>query len=348
VLGIQKERAWPAVLCGLIVGLQFTVRPFTAVLVVAWLAMARLAIFRTKPGAVRQSLAFAAGLLPGIGLLLLHNWAVTGKLYSLAFSVHYPDDRPGFGLRGLGTYAVNHTLTRGLGNAVQTFGDFIRRVPLHYLTVAPVALWWLGRGLTRRRSDRGALTRWDPMLVLMMVVFLGGHVLYWAPRWVCYFDCLPVFWVLFARGTWYLIGSGRLLRIAACAVVLAAFSAVLYAPGHVVRAAREVAALQNAIDRAYEAEGPLLVFVRPVRGQLGHETVEESVMGMKGGWLLHRSFNNPLDRANAPILYAIDLGRRDKQLAQRYPNRRPRLLRARTVYEHDRLKAVEWTLLPLE
>ncbi|MBN1341864.1 MAG: glycosyltransferase family 39 protein [Phycisphaerae bacterium] len=346
VLSIEKERVWPALLCGLVVGLQFTVRPFTATLVVAWLAISRLALFRASPRTVGQSLAFAGGLVPGIGLLLLHNWAITGAVLPLAFSIYCPNDRLGFGIRGLGDYTINHTLMNGLGNLVKAAGELVQGPPLGYLDLLPVTLWWLGRGLTRGRSRRSEVSRWDLMLVLMIVVFLGGHVLYWSPRQVCYFDCLPALWVLFARGIWYLIGSGRALRAVACAVVLVECWTLRYVPGHLEKTAAVVAAIQDEIDRVHEAEGPLLLFIRPHQKELGFPPVEQKQSDPHASWLVLHLFNNPLNRDHAPIIYARDLGPRNRLLMRHYADHRPKLLRARAAYENGQLKTVEWMLLP--
>ncbi len=352
-VSVQRKTVWTAFFCGLVVGLHFTIRPFTATLMIIALGTTRLVLFRDSPRAIRQVLAFAGGLLPGVALLLLHNWAITGNVWPLAFSLYDSKDHLGFGVRGLGAFSVDHTVARGLGNLVNTCRRFLGRAPFPdawYLALLPIAVWWLGRIFTRRRTDRGKLTRWDVALVLMAGVLVGGHVFYWAPRPICYFEVYPIMAALTARGVWYMSGSGWVPRLAAWPIVGLAMLPVLYAGPRVRDAAAEAKAIRTVIDQSCQAEGPLLVFVRTQHRELGQPTQaqSESDEGRTRTWLLHRLFNHPLTRETASVVYAVDLGPKNKLLARHYPGHRPKVLRALGLHGEGQSRKLEWALTPIE
>lgn len=148
-----------ALSCGLLVGMQFTVRPLTAMLVVVALASIRLVLFKNHPKMKSQAVAFAAGLAPGIVLLLTYNRVVVGEWWPLAFSLYDPKDVLGFGMRGLWETAVLHTPARALYNLVSTTHEVSQSFcSPKYICLVPMTVWLAGVAIARLRSRRVDLT----------------------------------------------------------------------------------------------------------------------------------------------------------------------------------------------
>ncbi len=156
--GIDSEGLRAPFFCGTMVGLLFVVRPFTSLLLAVALGMSRVGLFRSNRGLLAQSASFLLGVLPGIAILLLHNQAVTGDFWPLAFTLQEPLDVIGFGRRGLGGYIVEHGPDRALRNLAKTVSEFTSRPLIGHVYLVPVLIWFIGRGLTRRRSQRGKIT----------------------------------------------------------------------------------------------------------------------------------------------------------------------------------------------
>ncbi len=345
-VGLRRPALTSPLLCGALIGLQFTVRPYSAVLSALGLAFIRLALFRKEPHLRRQALAFAAGVVPGIALLLLHNAIVTGDAWPLAFSLYDPNDRLGFGTRGLADTIVDHTPARALGLLLPRAQDLLRRFYFpDYLFVVSLAPWLLAHVKKSRLPEEHRLNRWDLALLVLIAAYVLGHALYWYPRTLNYYEVYPLLAVLSARSFFFMWRTGRLLRILAgllfsLAVGGAAFSLF----GLRAEYLEHVAPVQRALRAERRRAGPLLVFLKPARRQLGFELAVQLMLNPGGGNVISGLFNTSRD-PNNPVIYARDRGPDNARLVDRYPHHSPRRLEA--IPTGDRTSPCKIVLTPL-
>ncbi len=339
-IGLQRSSVVYMALCGLVVGLQFCVRPYSAVLTIVWLATTRLVLFRKTAGGLSQGLAFCVGLLPGVASLLMYNHVMMGSPWTLPFTVSEPYDRLGFGVRGWGPVRVDHTPAAALTNLFCTVNQLLSPPFVLWL---PVVVWLVGRCVTRRRSPIGKLTGWDLCCLLFVLLLMLGHMLYWYPRFVNYFDTFPFLAVLIVRGATQLAERGRLIRwcmiLGAVGVVA---STVVVVIGWYRENTTAIRPIFRTIENARREDGRLLLFVRPVDGLLGDAIENLPVSeGMSLGF-----YNLSLD-SDEPILYAVDRGPENARLAGRYPDRRPYVLEFPGAGRGAEPSETRPTLLPL-
>ncbi|MBN1343736.1 MAG: glycosyltransferase family 39 protein [Phycisphaerae bacterium] len=342
--GLSRGNLPSAGLTGFFIGMQFVTRPFTAILSAVALGTTRMFFFRERPRLPLQTALFIGGLVPGVVSLLVYNHLVTGSCWPLAFTLYGPDDRIGFGLRGLGQAVDAHTPTKAFCNLLTTLGQMGEFFFASYVWLIPLAAWWLGRILTGRRSSVGVFTRWDTSLLLITAVIICGHMLYWYPRAMNYFETYPFLAALIARGIWCMIGSGRAMRWLARLVIV---TLTVWGPLNVWVAVREsvppIRAIHNAIDCARQDAGNLLIFTDARCGVLGEELPEIP----EAGFAFTGLFNFSLSK-DEPVIYALDCGRENAALAARYPNHTPCRLLIRPVADaENRAWPFEPVLAPL-
>lgn len=320
---VSRASILAALACGVFIGLQFTVRPFTAVLISVGLAFIRLGTFRKRPRTLLQCIAFAAGFFVGVVLLLTHNRLVTQNFWPLAFSLSEPNDRLGFGLRGWGPILHHHTFGLALRNLLSTFHELCMGFLRFYILLIPVYVWWLSLAVNRGRSARGRLTRWDASLIILIAVVIVGHMAYWCPRPINYFETYPLFAVLISRGIWYIVGHGRAARYAipvalALLIGFMTVSMTLWIQG---AASPAVTAIHDEIDRTHRDRGRLLLFIE------GVDRLGEKPPALRGNDLsMPRCFNLTMS-PEEPVLFAIDRGPYNRRLIAQYPDRHPCILR---------------------
>jgi hypothetical protein len=312
--------------------------------VAAALLITRIVVFRDRPGFFRQAVAFIVGLVPGITLLLVHNRLVTDHFLPLAFTLHDPNDRIGFGLRGLGHVSVNHTPTRAVVNLAATLRTTAVNAFVFWVGLVPLAIWWLGRAIRGRRSTTGAITRWDVALAVIASTLICGHMLYWYPRAVNYFEALPLLLVLVARGYGYMADSGRALRwLGRVSIALFAIGGALITKLMLVDASiLPVKAIHSEIARARRDDKAVLVFVRTVNGVLG-----EDLAGIPERSRVFLGLMNYSLSPEQPLLYAVDRGPANSALVARYPEHRPYLLLTPPAADPNRKWPFEPVLVPL-
>lgn len=329
VLSLRNASAVMALLCGLSIGFQFTARPFSAVLAAFGLVCVRLLLFRHEPKLIKQAFAFGLGLVPGVALFFWHNWAITSNVWPLAFSLYDPNDRLGFGIRGLGETVITHTPGRAAGLLLKTSRDLFSLFlfPL-YLCLVPLFVWLLGSLLRRNLPSQCKIQRWDAALLVLIAVNVAGHMLYWCPRTLNYFEVYPLIAALLARGVFFMVHSGCVLRgMAAGFLVLAALGSTFGTLGMRAESVRSAHCIRQAIQREHQASGPLLVFLRPGGGQLGYEPLNALLIEPGMGDISSGLFNVSRSRGQ-PLIYAIDRGPDNARLARAYPDHAPRRLRA--------------------
>jgi hypothetical protein len=340
---VSKPSIGMASLTGLFVGLQFTVRPFTAILVALAFAMVRIGVFRDRPRVFGQAVVFAASAMPGIALLLIHNRLVTDQWWPLAFNVYDPNDRIGFGLRGLGDHIVNHTPMKAMTNLVATLEQTLLHAFGVGVGLVPLVIWWLGRVVRRRRSTRGAVTQWDLSLAVIVVTLICGHMLYWCPDAVNYFESVPLVMVLIARGYTYMTGGGWALRwLARFNIALFAVVALLTTKSTLIGSIPPVKAVHAAIEQVRRQNKLLLVVVPSGTHTLGDDPPTFSDVTWLYCGLINYSWSS-----DQPLIYAVDRGSGYATLVAHYPRHRPYVLTTPPSADPGKEWPFEAKLVPL-
>jgi 4-amino-4-deoxy-L-arabinose transferase-like glycosyltransferase len=258
---------------GLAVGAIALVRPLDAALVAVPIGLHQLARLRGSPARYRSlAVQCAAGAVP-VALLLWANARTTGNPLLFAYdAANGPAHRIGFHLDPNGEM---HTVRRGLvylSGYLLRFDRFLFEWPLPGLLVVCGVLASLRRG-----------TRWDTLLLGLVLAFLLGYGAYWYPG---FFDgprfLLPIapVLVLYAARTGEAAAfvahpvRRRVARILVPACVLCAwlvplpFSSV---PGRLVSLHEQRTKLKTPVGTQARAAGltNVLVLVRePWRGRL--------------------------------------------------------------------------------
>lgn len=155
---LERGAAAPALLAGLAIGCAFLIRPFTAVLVSAPLAVAFLAKVPWRQ--YGRGLWFVAGASPGVLLYLHYNAAITGD--ALLPVTVWADPREGIGFIG------DHTLARGLRFTALHLRDLALWASPAVLGLIGPALW-----IAARRRDVPSLIAGAAFVLLVV-----GHVFY--------------------------------------------------------------------------------------------------------------------------------------------------------------------------
>lgn len=231
-LALEAALRKRAVVAGLCVGAVVATRPVSAVaiaIVAAWLLVR--ASSGTTGGARRAAIAFAAGVLPGVLLLVGAQHAVTGAWLASTQKMYYAtsDGPPGCFRWGFGADVgclyehgdfVKARLANGYG-LLAAAGTTLRRLRMHILDVAnlePLALLVL----VPFARPRAAAKRSRAVLAAGALVLL--HVLMHAPFYFdgnypgggarFFADVLPVEHVLLALAVARLVSAPRFVRAA--------------------------------------------------------------------------------------------------------------------------------------
>lgn len=188
--------AWrSAMLIGLGVGGMAAIRPLDALVLGVVIGAFQLAVLVRAPRGGRWSsllLQVLGGALPVAGLLIA-NARTTGHALQFAYSALYgPNESIGFHLDPLGRpHTAAHGLLLASANLMR-LNRFLFEWPLPGLLPVVATL------VTLRRP-----TRWDLLLVGLVVVLLAGYALYWfdgffaGPRFM--FSAVPALVLLAAR-----------------------------------------------------------------------------------------------------------------------------------------------------
>jgi Tfp pilus assembly protein PilF len=328
---VSRPRITASLLCGLLLGLEFTIRPYTAVLMAIALVLIRASCFRIRPITLRQALAFAGGISTGVILFLTYNRLMTHAWWPLAFNLHDPHDRLGFGLRGLGAVTRHHTPWLALRNLAFTLNSMARDFFCFYAWIIPLAVWWIGRAITRSRSARGRMAQWDWALLMYAAILILGHMAYWWPRTVNYLETVPFFAVLASRGILYMAGGGWRCRGLLCvAALLALATPAVTLKG--ILGLPDWSACRPIIKDDRPQSDKSLVFVRgPGSLTLGQYSIGHLMLG----------FFNYATTPDTRVIYAIDRGGDNVHLMARYPDHRPYLLQTSSERLENRESSVE-------
>jgi hypothetical protein len=333
-----------AVAGGAALGMLFLSRPLTAVGIgipyVIWAGIESA----IAPRRMRVYLPMALGFLPFVGMMLGYNRLTTGDPFRFAYELWWPFDKVGFG-PGHGPGDTGHTLASGQLNT-RINVDQLRQYLFGWPDKRSLVPAWLGGigafvGLTWRLLRRAApilpapprtgttgvpAELWDLLNAGVVVSLIAIHLTYWTagqmygPRY--YFEAIGALVLLSARGILVLVPClGPLLRRLAPSLPAPAAWAAF--PTLLVVAYLTLWSFTNFVPPIfrgwtdwYQINGD---GVRKVDAANIHHAV---VFVQIGNWTDYAPFfcqNTP--SLDTDVVYAIDLGDRDKDLMRLYPGR---------------------------
>lgn len=298
-------------LAGLLYGLLFFTRPLDSLLlalvIAVWFVHRRLGWRITA----RRLLTMAAGALPVISLSAGYNLATTGKPWRFPLWVIGGNDAFGFGDRTIAEGGP--PIHVGPGQAWLALRANLRAFPhwfLGGLLCLPLFAW--GAYLAWQRHRRAFVAT-----VAIAVIFPAGYFFYYGNYLVLggrdmygphyYLSLLVPASVLFALGVSDLWARRR--HAAALLIPLLLIGTAIEVPDKIRR----------NTDIRDTTDGELAA----VRASVHSPAVVILPASLDGAYVLHPrgALGNPPD-LDAPVLYAADLGARNRQLFDRYPDRR--------------------------
>jgi hypothetical protein len=209
ILAIRRSSGVYAALSGLALGYSLNIRPLTAVVFGSVGAAMWLYRFREEKAAplIRHAALAVALFLPGVGLMLAWNAALTGSPWQSTFNAAQPYDRMGFGAHAEG-YDLDprridvYTPVKGVERALTKTIPAVSFTSLGWGYYHPLVNRWLLSGSASSRAR--LLLRMTPTLLpllLMCLPLLRGS----RGRYDAFFFCLPL---LNLAAYFFLYGDG--------------------------------------------------------------------------------------------------------------------------------------------
>jgi hypothetical protein len=305
-LAYARERP---LLAGLALGMSATVRPYTALLLALPFGVDLLLRLRSDPRAtLRFGVLMALGLAPPLALFVGWNWVMAGGPTANTMELWWPTDKLGFGAdKGLS----GHTPLNGLYNSLRNLNELSRHA------FGWPALFTFLFALVPFASGRA--TRAEVLWLASWFCLMFGYFFWWAdgvmygPRF--YLEAMGFVALLTARGALLL---GPLLGPVLLGALLL-FNGFFYLP------------VQAPLLRGYN-------FVsRDSLDAVARAGVKNAVVFVDPGpvaewWNYGMVFSANTPRLDTDVIYARDLGPRNRDLMELFPDRNFYRLR-KTVVE---------------
>jgi hypothetical protein len=294
-LAYTRDRA---LLAGLALGMSATVRPYTALLLAIPFGIdLLLRLRRERPATLRFGALMALGLAPPLALFVGWSWVMTGTPTGNTMELWWPTDKLGFGSdKGL----FGHTPLNGLYNSLRNLNELSRHAygwPALFTFLFAFVPFATGRAT---RSDLLWLGSWFCLML--------GYFFWWAdgvmygPRF--YLEAMGFLALLTARGVLLLGPIVGPILLGALLIVNATFYLPLHLPG--LRGYNFVSRVsQQAVERAGVSNAVVFVDAGPVNEW----------------WNYGMVFSANTPRLDTDVIYARDLGARNRELMDLYPNR---------------------------
>ena len=294
-LGYARDRP---LLAGLALGMSATVRPYTALLLALPFGIDLLLRLRADARAtLRFGVLMALGLVPPLALFVGWNWVMAGSPTGNTMELWWPTDKLGFGPdKGL----FGHTPLNGLYNSLRNLNELSRH---GYGWPALFTFLFAFVPFATGRATRAEVLWLGSWLCLMV-----GYFFWWAdgvmygPRF--YLEAMGFLALLTARGLLLLGPIVGPLLLGALLVV----NGYLYLP------------VQLPSLRGYN-------FVSKVSVQAVEQAgITNAVVFVDPGppnewWNYGMVFSSNTPRLDTDVIYARDLGERNRELMELYPNR---------------------------
>ncbi len=336
----SRHWGWRVLLILCIVMLMLT-RPMDGAILVGVIGAYAL-VFRD--GATwRRALPWAVvGGAVGIALLLSYNWTMTGHPLAFPFSEYSPQDRIGFGERGLlDLHPLRQfTVAGALANIPYEFGSWLSRLTavLHVADLGPrlglsllagkPGVWLerlVGMALSAlllgvyllSRADTESKRRAKVLFITVVAGYAVGYALYWARTKYYLFPAGGL--GLMAVGSALASGLrsrrwGRVTAIGLLVIVVVNLSLM----GSITYPKREVD-FQRELE-ALGREEPIVVLL-PAEPTTKLDWSGRHTSRRRVGWPDKHKLNKPGLAGN--VVYAVDLGEeKNRTLYRMYPTRR--------------------------
>ncbi|MBI5575788.1 MAG: glycosyltransferase family 39 protein [Deltaproteobacteria bacterium] len=311
---IKEPGVSVALPAGIFLGVSFLVRPYSAVAV----ALPVIGYFLYLAAGDRRKMmapffAAAAGALPSIAALLAYNHLQTGSFLVSPFEHYNPFDKLGFGLRSLDVFVnpAEYNVLSGIKNMLINVGAVnIVGILFSFIFLCFVAV--------RKK------TRWDMLLLAIVFLIIVMHVFYHAKQSRYYHAAFFALALLTARGMtlselsfrkW--LGNAEIRNFGFMAILFAAITsvAVTMSPLKIYK--------RYKICQLYRQPYTLVESNNIHRSIIFVKSVPEAYNNIS------YYIQNPLDYTG-DVLYVRDLGERNVELMNHYPNR------SYYVYEYKR------------
>jgi hypothetical protein len=294
-LAYTRERP---LLAGLALGMSAAVRPYSALLLALPFGVDLLLRLRAEPRAtLRLGVMMALGLVPPLALFVGWNWVMAGGPTANTMELWWPTDKIGFGAdKGL----FGHTPLNGLYNSLRNLNELSQHAygwPAVFTFLFAFVPFASGRA-----------TRADVLWLASWFCLMFGYFLWWAdgvmygPRF--YLEAMGFVALLTARGV--LILGPLLAPVLLGALLLV--NAFFYLPvkASLLRGYNFVSRDSiEAVERAGVTNAVVFVDPGPVAEW----------------WNYGMVFSANTPRLDTDVIYARDLGPRNRELMELFPNR---------------------------
>ncbi|MGH9025955.1 MAG: glycosyltransferase family 39 protein [Acidimicrobiia bacterium] len=320
--GVRRGRAAWLAAGGAVLGAAFFARPFDAVLAAIPLGVLVLAKERLGRQAWLRLGWIALGAAPLLVLTLAYNAYAMGDPLSFPFSVTGPDDRLGFGRRGVFASNTTHYTVRA---AAQATWDNLSALP-RWVFGGALTIGLAVLGLVRSRILDGR--KWA--VAGLALSFPVGYVAFWGPY------AMSALWDgLEALGPFYHLPVVIPLAVFAGIAFdeIIARRAVLAAGAAAAMVALTLVAIVPAVDRNLdETDG-----YEYIDATIDDAGLDNSVLFVDytpdTGFEARTPFLRNRADLDQPVLYAYDRGGANFAAVDRYPDRN--LARLESVLEPD-------------
>ncbi len=229
ILAKEKKSLKLFFLAGAAMGFPFLSRQLTALSLAMPFVMVELFLLLRYRRNIVSVLAMIAGFLPWVLLLLLYNQILTGNPLTNPYELYWPYDKVGFG-EGIGSQG-SHTWDEAVLNTnlnLEYLRDYLFGWPLDWdivpaiiafvgfiISLFALAVSFFAKKLLIVDDRLKKEILWDFIFLTMIFSIIIAHMFYWAsgrmygPRY--YFEAMPAFLLLSARGLILLANSGAYL-----------------------------------------------------------------------------------------------------------------------------------------
>ncbi len=291
-------------LAGLCLGVVFSVRPYSAVAIALPLSVYWLVCLAKHPKLIKRGSLIILAFLPLLLANLAYNYYQTGSPWLLPVSYYNPLDKPGFGLRTGDTFLT--PFYYGPLSALRNLG--IELINLNWKGL-PLLFLFIGAALG------GCRKKWDLLLCFTSVSIITFHCFYFAISYNRYY--YPILFAIFlisARGAMEfeqflkkhlrisLFGNLKTLSVVftiLCSLIL------INIPGWIIGVRNQAKLLDPFLQVHEQGITDSIIFLK---------TVPEIWNNL--GYYIQNSPN-----FDDSVLFVKDLGIKNSQLMEHYPNR---------------------------
>ena len=305
---LKSECSYHPFISGSCLGLAFNTRPLnTIALSIPFAAYFIYLLFKYKGNYFKKFLLFALSLFIFLVMFLYYNHTLTGDAFRMPFQMwgneHLVRDRYGFGTHG----DYTHDFDKGFNNTrinLRRLNEWLFGWPCSILFVCALYFFY-------------PLNKWDYIFFTGFILLVVAYLFWWWAGEVLgplyYYDSLVFLVILSARGLLKLIefidgensDTGR-TGMMIFTVMLFLFSLLKFYPEKI----------KETYDYVFVRKTPVIA----IHNQNAHNAIV-FISFVQGGWFANRFYIHNSPELNDDILFARNLGTRNKLLMNYYPDR---------------------------